>query len=581
MQRRSILKSLGLAAGAHLGSAPLQALTRTVAEPPSSTGPAFLFNQLGYLPTQPKIITLRGFDNFTGKLHLLTAPNTQPSLEIPLTAPANDALSGDTVRLADLSTLTAPGTYTLEANGQRSDPLLISPTVYADALRSTVRGYYGQRCGCAVDLGHGYKHPACHLEGAYGASSGKSGSLPNAGGWHDAGDYGRYVVNSGITCGTLLWAWDLYPQALASLDLGIPKTKGKLPDFLAEVLWNLQWMFEMQDLDGGVFHKQTSNQFCAFIMPGDDHLVSNVIGTGAEPFKSTAATADYAAVMAIAARCYAPFDPILAARFLAAARKAWDWAAAHPNVVFRNPPGVSTGEYGDSKVSDELAWASAELWRSTGDAQYEKAFLASLPQDRLTLTIGIPGWGNVAPMAAWTYTLADRPGDPALKAAIRSATQQTAEKLVIQSQNNGYGNTMVLTDYGWGSNSGAANQSLLLLIAHHLQPTPEARSAALANLHYLLGRNCFGISWVTGLGTRPYQHPHHRPSAADGIAAPWPGLLSGGPNRNPGDPAAKTVPPGPPMRMWIDDERAYSMNEIAINWNAPLVFLLAAANTMA
>ena len=578
MQRRSFVKYLGMSAGAQLGAGSLQALTSAPKQ--AATGPAFLFNQLGYLPSQPKILTVRGFDNFPGKLHLLAATNTQPLLEVPLSAPANDALSGDTVRLADFSALTQPGTYTLEAAGQRSDPILIGPTVYADALRSTVRGYYGQRCGCAVDLGHGYRHPPCHLVGAYGPSSGKSGGLPNAGGWHDAGDYGRYVVNSGITCATLLWAWELYPQALQTLELDIPKTKDKLPDFLAEVLWNLQWMFEMQDLDGGVFHKQTSANFCAFIMPQDDKLVSQVIGTGADPYKSTAATADYAAVMAIAARCYAPFDPALAARFLAASRKAWDWTAAHPNVVFRNPPGINTGEYGDSEVSDEFAWASAELWRTTGDGQYEKAFLASLPSDRTTIKIDVPDWGNVGSLAAWTYTLADRPGDPAIKAVIRTGTQQAAEKLIAQAESNGYGNTMVLTDYGWGSNSGAANQSLLLLIAHHLQPQTEVQAAALANLHYLLGRNCFGISWVTGVGTRSFQHPHHRPSAADGIAAPWPGLLSGGPNRHPADPIAKTVPPGPPMRMWIDDDRAYSMNEIAINWNAPLVFLLAAANTM-
>jgi endoglucanase len=104
--------------------------------------------------------------------------------------------------------------------------------------------------------------------------------------------------------------------------------------------------------------------------------------------------------------------------------------------------------------------------------------------------------------------------------------------------------------------------------------------AALNNLHYLLGRNCFGISWVTQLGSRPFLHPHHRPSVADRLAAPWPGLLSGGPNRSPADPIAKTLSPGPPMRMYVDDSGAYSMNEVAINWNAPLVFLLAGTNSL-
>ena len=138
---------------------------------------------------------------------------------------------------------------------------------------------------------------------------------------------------------------------------------------------------------------------------------------------------------------------------------------------------------------------------------------------------------------------------------------------------------MELREYGWGSNSAAGNQSLLLLLANHFHPDSALHEAALNNLHYLVGRNCFGVSWITQLGVRPFQHPHHRPSAADGIAAPWPGLLSGGPNAHGGDAVADKMPKQPPMRMWVDDQRAYSMNEIAINWNAPLVFLLAAANS--
>jgi endoglucanase len=133
-------------------------------------------------------------------------------------------------------------------------------------------------------------------------------------------------------------------------------------------------------------------------------------------------------------------------------------------------------------------------------------------------------------------------------------------------------------NYNWGSNSVAANQSLLLLIADRIAPNPEYVETAMSNLHYLLGRNCLGVSWVTQLGTRPFLHPHHRPSAADNQDKPWPGLLSGGPNATPGDAIAKAMPRLPPMRMWVDDQRAYSLNEVAINWNAPLVFLLAAVN---
>ncbi len=572
IQRRSLLKSLGLAAAASSIPAPLRAL----AETPSPTTQIFL-NQLGYLPTAAKIATTTLAPN--QPFRVFSQAHSTAVLEAKLSAPTLDAASGDTTAQADFSSLTTPGTYHLEIAGQLSDPFTIAPDVYAGALRLTTRSYYGQRCGCNVDLGNGYKHPACHLDGAFDPTSGRSGSLPNSGGWHDAGDYGRYIVNSGISTATLLWAWELFPDALHHLSLDIPESGRSLPDFLAEIKWNLNWMLSLQDTDGGVWHKQTSLHFCAFIMPQDDHLVSEVIGTGSAPYKSTCATADLAAIMAIAARCYQPYDAAFAARCLTAARSAWSWARQHPSVIFKNPPTVFTGEYGDPHCSDELLWASAELFRTTHEPQYESAFNESIAPLLPTLKVGVPNWGDVTSMGLWAYAFATASKPTSTTTSIQQATATAATELIDRAHTNGYGNSLALTDFHWGSNSNAANQSLLLLVAYRFQPNPSAHNAALANLHYLLGRNCFGVSWVTQLGLRPFQHPHHRPSAADGIPAPWPGLLSGGPNAHGGDATADALPKAPPMRMWLDDERAYSLNEIAINWNAPLVFLLAAANS--
>jgi endoglucanase len=136
------------------------------------------------------------------------------------------------------------------------------------------------------------------------------------GGWHDAGDYGRYVVNSGLSTGTLLWTYEMFADRVKGVSLHIPESGNGTPDILNEIRWNLDWMRSMQDEDGGVFHKQTSERFCDFVMPEKDTLASVVIGTGRTPFKSSCATADYAAVMAIAARVYRPFDPAFSASAL-------------------------------------------------------------------------------------------------------------------------------------------------------------------------------------------------------------------------------------------------------------------------
>jgi endoglucanase len=588
LRRRSFLKSLGAAAAVATLPPQMRALTSLAQAPLASTytAPPILLNQLGYLPNHAKVATVllanlppQAPSQPATTFRVLSQNHTVVH-EARLSTPTLDEASGDTTAQADFSSITKPGTYHLEVAGTLSDPFAIGPTVYADALRLTTRSYYGQRCGCNVDLGNGYKHPACHLDGAFDPTSGRTGTVPNAGGWHDAGDYGRYIVNSGISTATLLWAWELYPDALQTLNLDIPESRHPLPDFLAEIKWNLHWMLALQDpADGGVWHKQTSLHFCAFILPQDDHLVSEIIGTGAAPYKSTCATADFAAVMAIAARCYRPFDRAFAARCLASARSAWSWTRKFPNVPFTNPPTVSTGSYADLTCSDELLWASAELFRTTREPQYEAAFLDSIQPLLPDLKITVPSWNNVASIGLWTYAFATAARPTTTTAAIQQATQTAAAELIARVRTSGYGNSLSLADYHWGSNSNAGNQSLLLLVAHHFQPSTTTLNAALSNLHYLVGRNCFGVSWVAQLGHRPFQHPHHRPSAADGIEAPWPGLLSGGPNAHGGDPVANALPKAPPMRMWLDDQRAYSMNEIAINWNAPLVFLLAAANS--
>ncbi len=284
--------------------------------------------------------------------------------------------------------------------------------------------------------------------------------------------------------------------------------------------------------------------------------------------------------MAIAARCYSLCAPKFAQQCLKSARNAWAWCQKYPNVEFRNPSGIGTGQYGSSTCQEEILWATTELWRTTGEERFHREFLAALPQSLETLQIEVPAWNTVDSLAYWSYALAGEKSPDTIVAAIQQATLKTAQRLLHQSAENGYGNTLSLANYTWGSNGTAANQSLLLLLANHFQPDSALVDGALNNLHYLLGRNCLGISWVTQLGARPFQHPHHRPSVADHIVAPWPGLMSGGPNAHPADSVAITLPHQPPMRMYIDNDRAFSMNEVAINWNAPLVFLLAAAHSL-
>jgi endoglucanase len=526
------------------------------------------------------------------KVALVTAPATtfqvrraNDSISVfhgTLSPPAFDANSGDQVQAADFTGLQQAGTYYIDIPGLgRSWNFAIGANVFDRTYYLAIRAFYGQRCGTAVDLGRefpGYSHAICHQHGEFHPSSGSSGPKNNVGGWHDAGDYGRYMVNSGVATGTLLWAWELFGQKAKHISLSIPETGNGMPDLLNEIRWNLEWMLNMQDADGGAWHKQTSDHFPGFIMPEKDTLPSEIIGTGSAPYKSTCATADLAAVAAIAARIYQPYDGKFAVRTLEAAKRAWAWTERYPDVTFKNPAGVSTGEYGDASCRDERLWAAAELWRTTGEAAYQEYFLHHYVEFLPSLdSPPVENWKDMGAMALRAYVISPRKGaDASAVKAIRGHALASAYAVVERTHANPYLVSLGAKDYVWGSNSVAAQYGMDLLIANLLSPDEKFVNAARDNLHYLLGRNTFSLSWVSQVGNHPFRHPHHRPSGAGKSAEPWPGLLSGGPNANRQDPVLAVLPANlPPAKNYVDELASYGSNEVAINWQALLVFLLA------
>jgi endoglucanase len=581
---RSVLKQLFVAAlpCIFLCSAASQGAAQAPAAKSDEAGTpqiAIKVDQVGYPLDGPKVALI---STPATTFQVRRDDDKSVVLEGKLGAARPDKDTGDLVQAADFSGLHQPGIYYIDVPGVgRSWKFAVDPNLFERAYYLAMRAFYGQRCGTAVDLGPefpGYSHPACHLHGEFSPTSGAKGPRDNIGGWHDAGDYGRYVVNSGITTGMLLWTWEIYGDRIKGISLKIPESGNGTPDILNEARWNLEWMLKMQDGDGGVWHKQTSESFPGMIAPEDDKLPSEVIGTGSAPFKGTCATADLAAVGAIAARVYQPYDAKFAARTLEAARRAWVWTEKNPNVTFKNPPGIQSGEYGDANCQDERLWAAAELWRTTGEASFNEYFLKNYAGF-------LPGldappaveWSEVGPMGLWTYALSNRKdADSIAVAAVRERTVAAARALVERTNSNPYLDSMTTRNYVWGSNGEAANYGVFLLIASRFQPGSVFVDAARDNLHYLLGRNAFSLSWVTQVGENPYRYPHHRPSASGKQPGPWPGLLSGGPNKDRQDAVLAAFPKDlPPAKVYADKMASYASNEIAINWQASLVFLLA------
>lgn len=492
-----------------------------------------------------------------------------------------DAASGDFVTEADFSAVTKEGRYYLENElGERSHPFTIGENVYGDLRKDLIKALYYQRCGCALDKEYAgeYAHPCCHMGEAV-LWENPEVRKEVKGGWHDAGDYGRYISPAAVAVGHLLYAFTLFPAAFQE-SLNIPESENGVPDVLSECRYELEWMLKMQDEEGGAYHKLTSQRHADFIMPQEDQAQFYLFPV------SSMATADYAASMALASRVYREVDAEFADQLLAAAKRAAGWLEKHPEYIgFRNPEDCNTGEYDDECDLDERLWAAAELLITTGEQKYQEQ-LTLLQKEKLSFTDF--GWTDVSGFAALALlTDPKQSADAQTLAFLRQKVAGEADRLVRLSEESGYGVVMEPEDYVWGSNMVVLNRTMLLLLAALSEETVQRSTlddakaryekTALSQLHYLLGTNAVDYSYVTGHGEHAYSHPHNRPTECDGIEQPMPGWVSGGPFKTPCDEVGREqIKPGtPPMKCYLDHAACYSLNEITIYWNSPAVFVTA------
>lgn len=521
----------------------------------AAAGADLRLNTIGYLPRHEKRATLRAP---CVEFKVVRTSDGATVLRGRADGPSRDNDTGEDLCVADFSALRAPGLYRLEAGAARSAPFRVRADVYEAPFATVVRAMHLWRCGAAVRLEHEgttYAHAACHLGDARLDFVGSAGARRDAaGGWHDAGDYNKYVVNAGVTVGLMLRTWEEFGARVRRVDLGLPQSHDKLPAYLAELKWELDWLLKMQAADGSVYHKVSTRDFGPALMPEDEQTERFITPWG------SAATADFVAMTAAAARVFRPFDAAYARRLLDAARKSYAFLGAHPASRRADLKGFTTGGYQTDDADDRL-WAAAELWQTTGEraalADFEgraARFEGKFSQDW--------GWGDVKNLGLLTYLFSARTGrDARLVRRVRESLVETADQIVLVRGRSPHART--LTRYYWGANGGVANTAVLLRAAHRVSPKPVYVETALDALSHLLGRNFYGRSFVTGLGADPPRAPHDRRSMAPGAPGAWPGYLVGG-----GWPRATD---------WVDDADNYRVNEIAINWNAPLIYALAAS----
>jgi len=547
------------------------------------TGPRVRVNQVAYLPDGPKNATLVTESTTPARWELRKG---QRVLAHGLTTPrGTDVSSGQNVHSIDFGRFRGGGTgLTLTADGETSHPFDIDAGAYKRLRADSLKFYYTQRSGIAIDdtLRPGYGRPAGHVDVAPNQGDGdvpcQAGvcdyRLDVRGGWYDAGDHGKYVVNGGISAWQLM---SLYETFGKDVDLTLPESGDRVPDILDEVRWELDFLLAMQvpagkPLAGMVHHKIHDRAWTGLpLMPHLDPQPREL-----HPV-STAATLNLAATAAQAARIYRRYDRAFADRALAAARTAYAAALANPALLASPTDGTGGGAYDDAQVGDEFYWAAAELFLTTGAQEYADRVLASPYHTADVFGPGAFDWGNTA--AAARIDLATVPSRLPGRARVVRSVVEGADEYVATQRANPYAIAYAPANnrWDWGSNSLVLNNLTVVGAAYELTGRPAYRNAVLEGMDYVLGRNALNYSMVTGYGEAAAHNQHSRWYAHQlepALPNPPPGTLAGGPNSSLQDPYAQSKLTGCVGQFcYIDDIQSWSTNELTINWNASLAWV--------
>lgn len=539
-------------------------------------------NQVGYYASQSKTATIEA-EAFQDNYQLLDAKTQKVVWEGESLRTAKNECSDKERQVIDFSSVTQPGKYILKAGPYTKEVTIAEHPLHSLSI-AAIKAFYYQRTGEELPEQYAgqWSRPAAHpdtsviIHASAATKKRPEGTIISSpGGWYDAGDYNKYIVNSGFTIGEMLVVYQLQPEYFSTLNLNIPESGNATPDVLDEIYDNLQWMLTMQDPDdGGVYHKLTNPNFEGFVKPTECHQPRYVVQKG------TAATLDFAATMALASRIYGQYEDYkdFSETALKAAQEAWKWAQRNPKVAYRQnemnekfDPDVNTGAYGDESFTDEFFWAASELYFTTSKKNYLNAAASYAPKKDYQL----PTWGQVDGLGIMEWLVQETYGfsqdADIFGKRFTNRLLSYCDEMLQETENTCYDSPYGHTpkDFAWGCLAEmGCGKGLSFLFAYRMTSEEKYLKGALKCADYLLGRNATGYCYVTGFGQKPTMNPHHRISHSDGIEAPIPGLLAGGPN--PGRQDGLEYPSDIADECYLDDLNSYASNEIAINWNAGL-----------
>ncbi|HVZ34554.1 MAG TPA: glycoside hydrolase family 9 protein, partial [Polyangiaceae bacterium] len=452
-------------------------------------------NQLGYLPGSSKIAVVQSDRPAPLDWQVVDADGNVIG-KGKTVSKGPDKESGDTLHWADFSSVTRPGKgYRLIVDGEPSYHFAIDARIYHSLEHDSLNYFYQSRSGTPIEIPWAgawqWTHGPGHMsDQEVGCINDCGYTLNVLGGWYDAGDHGKYVVNGGISVWTLL---DLYERtqymsgdlaALGDGTLSLPESKNGVPDLLDEARWEMQFLLEMQvppghPNSGMVHHKIHDSSWTTLGRVPPEIWKDRYLHP-----PSTAATLNLAATGAQCFRIWKSIDPAFAERCRLGAIRAWNAAQRFPAVYAPSYSSQGGGPYDDGDVSDEFYWAAAELFISFGTQELAE-FIEHSPHHLVFPTETghehvrhhtSMTWQSTAALGAISLAIVPSGLPEAERQKLRELIVKAADDYLALIQSQGYRVPLRVGSnghYPWGSNSLVANNALVIALAYDFTKQPK------------------------------------------------------------------------------------------------------------
>ena len=521
-------------------------------------------NQLGYLNDEKKLAVFSVYDG--DYFNVFNADSNQIVYTGSIVGEKTDIHSQEIIAYGDFSDIIEDGKYYIISQyGNSSYNFEINNKIYDHLLKDTLKMISSQRCGhdLPAEIYGDLAHEICHSN--YSQAFGYEHMVDTTGGWHDAGDYGKYTNTILKVISELMMSQLINPNVFSD-EMNILESNNGISDILDEIKSGMDYLLKIQTNDGGIYHKVSPKTFSDFVLPEDDLKMQYAM----EVHSNT--TAHFAAVAAMASKLFEGIDDEFAKQSLDASLKAYEYMENNGFVTSVEQEGFRSGVYVDNEDISERYYMNMALWYVTLDEMYldnAMEYYYLNPEIALQVDYTNPG-------AYGTYLFVSSPNSDKyseFKNELGNALIGRANYYKEMAKIDGY-MTSIDGQYIWNSNSYAANKTMIMLLAYNINNDIELKNAAYDQLHYFLGRNALNQSFITNEGDNYPTNIHHRFTMTKNVEIP--GALVGGPNmyREDNIVTSEYNEKTPPAKSYLDDENSYSTNEVTIYTNSTLVFII-------